>query len=508
MKQILKNSFYQIIGIYAIIILFVSLGLFWKYSLQFHILAIIIALFGITITKTKLKDINVKHFYFLFIISIFFMLFTRIYSSQGIPLGYDMGIYKYGIENFNFFNTASWLKGTLTPGFFYLTFLLSQFFSSNSILTYIFILFNIILGLSIYFVTKEYFNQKTGIIALLLYAVSIIQFKVFTYLYYKNILGLITLLWSIYFLRKERRIPFIIFSILTGILHRPTFFILGLSYLFYSILNYKDIKKHIINGISILLITSIFYMGYFKESILPLISPVARSFIETGTTSGTFINFFTYQYSVLAYLPLAILGFFYLIRRKDYNMFFFWSIITFAIVYFQFFFFNRFIIMLDIVLIILAGVGFSLLISKHSKLGGTILIVLLLSLAFVTINEALNIQPLISDEELETIGYLQNTEKNAYVMSTSSIYSPYILGYSNRETIAPGLFQYNQHNEQEWQIFWTTQDINQIKEFLDKYDKPLYIFIGEKQPNNLEQFGSCFEMYYEKEENKIYKYNC
>jgi hypothetical protein len=508
MKSILKNSFYQLIGIYSIIILFISLGLFWKYSLQFHILAIVVALLGITITKVKLKEDKVKYFYYFFGIAILFILFTRIYTLQGIPLGYDAGIYKYAIENFKFFQTESWLKSSLTPGFFYLTFLLKQFFSSNTIITYIFIAFNVILGISIYFVTKEYFNKKAGIIALLLYSLSIIQFKVFTYLYYKNILGLITLLWSLYFLRKEKRISFIIFSVLTGILHRPTFFIFGLSYLGYSILNYKDIKKHIINGISILFFTSIFYIGYFKESILPLISPVAKSFIETGTASGTFINFFTYQYSVLAYLPLAILGFFYLIKRKDYNMFFFWSIITFAIVYFQFFFFNRFIIMLDIALIILAGAGFSILISKHKNLGISILIILLFSLAFVTINESLNTQPLISDKELETIQYLQNTEENAYVMSTLSLYSPYILGYSNRNTIAPGLFQYNQHKEQEWQEFWTTNDINQIKQFLDKYDKPLYIFIGEKQLNNLKQFDSCFEIYYEKEKNEIYKYTC
>ena len=56
--------------------------------------------------------------------------------------------------------------------------------------------------------------------------------------------------------------------------------------------------------------------------------------------------------------------------------------------------------------------------------------------------------------------------------------------------------------------FWTTEDINQIKEFMNQYEKPLYIFIGQKQKDNLEQFTECFELYYNQNTNKIYKYTC
>jgi hypothetical protein len=507
MKQTLNNTFIQLIGIYSVIILLISLGLFWKYSLQFHIAAIIIAILGITILPKKLEDNKIKYLNILFGLAIFLTLIIRIIPTYDIPLGYDAGIYKHGIENFKFFQTESWLKSSLTPGFFYLTFLLNQIFSVNSILTWIFILFTLLLGLSIYLVTKKYFNKKAGIAAFLIYSLSTIQFKVFTYLYYKNVLGITTALLAIYFLKKQR-IPFIIFSILTGILHRPTFFIFGLAYISYILINRKDIKQHIINGISILAATSIFYIGYLKESILPLISPVTKSFIETGTSPGTFINFFTYQYSVLAYLPFALLGFLYLIKKRDFNLLTLWGILSFIIVYFQFFFFNRFIIMLDIALIILAGLGFAVLYTKNKKLAIPLFIIMLISLSFITISESINTKPLISQEELNTIKQLNDTEENSYVMATSSIYSPYILGYSNRKTIAPGLFQYNQHNEQEWIIFWTTDNIEEIKEFMNPYEKPLYIFIGQKQSDNLEQFGECFTIQNENEKNKIYKYTC
>ena len=505
MKQILNNTFIQLISIYFLVILLISIGLFWKYSLQFHIAAIIISLFGISILPKELKQTKLKYFNILFGLAIFLTLSIRLLPQSPMPLGYDAGIYKYGIENFRFFQSSSWLKATFTPGFLYLTFLLKQIFTTNAILTYIFTIFNLILGLTIYLTTKEYFNKRVGLIAFLIYSVSIIQFKVFTYLYYKNILGLITALLAIYFLKKKR-IPFIIFSVLTAIIHRPTFFVLGLSYLIHTIIN-ENKKQHIINGISILIISTIFYIGYFKESILPLISPIAKSFIETGTAPGTFINFLTYQYSVLAYLPLALLGLFYLIKRKDFNLITLWTVISFLIVYFQFFFFNRFIIMLDIALIILASLGIEILYNKNKKLATIITIIFLVSLSYVTISEAINTKPLITNEELDTIKELNNTEENAYVMATSSIYSPYVLGYSNRKTIAPGLFQYNKHNEEEWIIFWTTDNIEEIKQFLSEYEKPLYIFIGKKQQDNLEQFEECFKLQNETR-NKIYKYTC
>ena len=249
-------------------------------------------------------------------------------------------------------------------------------------------------------------------------------------------------------------------------------------------------------------------MGFIKQAILPLIAPVTQSLLQPGTSPGTFIDFFTYQYSILTYLPFALIGLFYLIKQKDYNLIFFSTIISLAIVYFQFFFFNRFIIHLDLFLIILAGVGFSTLIQYRKKIGALITIILLISAGVLVTQEALNTKPLINKEELETIKQLQNTEEGAYVMATASLYSPYVLGYSGRKTIAPGLFEYNQHNKAEWTNFWTTKDLEEIKQFLNKYNKPLYIYVGAKQPNNIAQFNQCFETYYEQNNNKIYKYTC
>ncbi len=527
MKEILKNSFYQLLVVYAVLIALISFNLFWKYTYHFEIFALIIAILGIFIIsrdnlRTK-KVINNKIHYFLIILALLLIITLRVipYLDNSIPLGYDTGIYKYGIEH-GLQNYDNWiLRGGLEPGFLYLMKPFTWIFNSQFILTYFLIGFCVMLGIGIYLVTKEYFNKEAALISLLIYSLSLIQFKTFWYMYYKNIIGLSLALFSIYFLKRYKDAGnkkfiwlFVILGGLLGSIHRPTFYIFGLSYFFYVVFgfikerDYRILKQNITNGILILLIAGVFYLGKFSQAVFVVLPWVAEGFLQPGQSPGTFINFFTYQFSTLTYLPFAILGLFFLIKKRYFNILFFWALITALIVYFQFFFFNRFIIHLDIMLIILSGAGFSIIIENKKKIGYLILIIMIFSSGFLAFNDSFNSKPLISANELETIKYFQNTESNSYAMSTSSIYSTWILGYSGRKTIAPGLFDYDTHTEDEWIVFWTTEDISKIKTFMNAYEKPLYIFIGQKQNNNLDKFRECFEIIYELDNNKIYKYTC
>lgn len=510
-KNIAKETFILLFIAYTLIIMLISLSFISKYYLHFEILALIIAFLGIAIISEK-KDlrINKKLHIALFILSIILIFFFRFmpYINNQIPIGYDTGIYKYAIEN-GLRNSDFWVLSGVEPGFLYLMKPLSFLFSTQFILTYLFIFFNILLGLAIYLSTKEY-GKLPALISLLVYSVSIIQFKVFTYMYYKNILALACLLFSVYFLKRENKLFFVIFSILIGIIHRPTFYIFGLAYLFYAFLspikhnqykyNLKLMWKNIILGIIILLVTSIFYIGKFSPAITTMFSPVLSSFIEPGESPGTFINFRVYQFSTLAYLPFAVLGFFYLINHKKFNLLFFLTLITGIIVYFQFFFFNRFIIHLDIFLIILSGLGFSMLISYKKKLGIIIFIILFLSLAYTTFNQASTTSSGITQEQFNLIKQLENTENNSIILSISSEYSPWVLGYSNRKTLAPGLFDTNwSHNQ--WQDLWQG-DANKTRELLLIYNTSIYLFAGNKPFNS-----PCFSLW-KGEANKIFRYIC
>ncbi len=529
LKQILQDSFYQLLFIYVILIVIVSLGVFSKFTLHFEIFAVIIALLGFfVIRKSPDKFINKKLHIALFIIALLLIVLFRAipYIGNNIPLGYDTGLYKYAVES-GLQNLDHWVRAGVEPGFLYLMEPLTWLFSTQFILTWLFIAFNIILGLAIYLFASSYFGKRVAVISLLIYSVSVVQFLVFTFMYYKNIIGLSLMLFSLYFLKKNEsnsnvklgfwnrnRILFIVFAGFLGAVHRPTFYIFGLSYFVYAFINpLKDkkynfavLKSHIINGIIILLIAGLFYIGRFSPAITGIYGPVLEGFISPGESPGTFISFFNYQFSTLAYLPFALLGFFYLLKKRQYNILFLWTIINSSIVYFQFFFFNRFIIHLDIALIILAGIGFSIIIDNKKKFGVFVLILMLFSSGFITLNEAKNAKPLISEQGLELIKNLDDlTEEDAFIMSVSKEYSPWVLAYSGRKIIAPGLFDENQWNKEEWKLFWSTTDKNVTINLMSVYnlEKPIYLFAGTKTFKN-----PCFELFLEKGKNEVYKYIC
>ncbi|MEK6883521.1 MAG: hypothetical protein AABY22_28090, partial [Nanoarchaeota archaeon] len=237
MKSILKNSFWQLITLYTLIIVLVLFGIFSKYALQFNILAIVIGIIGAFSLKDSQEiKLNKKIHYILLAIGLILIIVLRIipYLNNSIPLGYDPGLYKYGIEN-GLQNKDDWiLRGGMEPGFLYLMSFFKAFLSTDFILTYLLIGFCILLGLGVYFVSKEYFNKTTALIAVFIYAFSLIQFKTFWYMYYKNIIGMMLMLFSFYFLKKYEWLDkkiwnylFIISAGLLGAIHRPTFYIFG-----------------------------------------------------------------------------------------------------------------------------------------------------------------------------------------------------------------------------------------------------------------------------------------
>ena len=78
-KSITQNSFYQLLAVYVFLVLLISLNLFWKYSLQMSVFALVIAVLGIFIVsdynklrileslEDKPKKFNKKLHYILFV---------------------------------------------------------------------------------------------------------------------------------------------------------------------------------------------------------------------------------------------------------------------------------------------------------------------------------------------------------------------------------------------------------------------------------------------------------
>lgn len=521
----LKNSFYQLIVIYAILIAMMYFGFMSKYSLRFQIFALIIAVIGaITISQNKEEPLSKKLHLIIFILAILFIIILRIipYIDNDVPIGYDAGIYKYAID-YGLERNDLWIVTgpTMEPAFLYLMEPFKLFFSSDFIIKWIFIASIILLGFALYWCTKLYFGKNPALISLLFYSISLTQFLTFTFMYFRNILGLSLMLLSIGLLKKYELskkksylYSFIALAGILGAMHRATFYIFGLSYFFYTFFvgwkNNYDFKKYftyVIYGVIIILIALSFYIGRFWPAITTIIEPVANSFVNSGESPGTFISFFEYQFSSLVYLPFALLGLLYILRTKKFSFLAVWAIVNLAIVYFQFFFFNRFIIHLDIILIIFAGLGANLVIQERKKTGLIVLGILLVASACSITQESLKAQnQVITQEDIDLIEELgQITDTNSIIMSFSQEYSPWILAYSNRTIIAPGLFDEDKWNEKEWNIFWYNSTEENTKELMSRYDleRSIYLYTGTKSFNN-----ACFNQFLEENGRNVYEYNC
>ena len=153
------------------------------------------------------------------------------------------------------------------------------------------------------------------------------------------------------------------------------------------------------------------------------------------------------------------------------------------------------------------GLGFSLLIQEKKWLGVGVLALLFISSAYIITKESLSAKnQIITEEDLSVIKELSiTTEQNSMIISFSKEYSPWILAYSNRTIIAPGLFDENKWNESEWNTFWYGADEQKTIELMNQYNttRPIYIYTGTKSFNN-----ACFNKFLGKNGRNVYEYVC
>ena len=444
----------------------------------------------------KRKEVQIKKAWVFLPIIIILLVRIIPYIYNSVPLGYDPGIYKYAFETYwgtlphiNL-KQADWFQGMYPPGLFIFGDLLYLVgYPIQFILTHFLIIIELFLGLAVYLFVKKIESRNTAIIAVILFAISIVQFQTFWWGYYKNILGLFLILVTFYLLEKKSYL-----AILTGTFlaatHRPTFLLFGLSliayFIFQCIRQRKFLKQEFITGLSILFLSFPFYFETFRESILSLVEPVLGAVVKGGGP-GTFMDFDKYIYYTLIYIPFALLGATSLIRKRKFSYLFFCFLFSFVIVFFKMFFYNRFIIHLDLMVVILASITFyEILQAVYKNIYGKLAVWLLVGVgvAIIFLTSARS-HPLISEQELERIkGFCNLPEKEAYVMATDKHYSPWLLGYSCHRTIAPGLFEWNKWDKTKWMGFWfgSPERRAELMHEYDEYEEPIYIYVGERQP--------------------------
>ncbi len=302
------------------------------------------------------------------------------------------------------------------------------------------ILLNLLAGFGIYQVAKKYFNEKAAFFSLLIFSLSISQFLVYWVFYAKMTVAIILTLIAFNLIQKKswQLIPI---AILIGFFHPLTLLPFLLAILMFSV--FEKSRFFLLISFFSVLISSFFinwdkFWGYiyYAEKYLK-----GGQYIEgvSEVLAGNFVQLDFYQnFLALIYLPFAILGFIRLIYNKKFTFLFYYALVNFSFIYFNFIFHNRFIILLDIIFIILAGevlLNF-LQVFRTNKLIKLIFAVILVILIGNITYQSWITEPIINNKELEEIKLFSKIENEIPVVSNDTRYIHVLKGYGNHPIIS------------------------------------------------------------------------
>lgn len=437
------------------------------------------------------------------------------YFSSNVPLGYDPGIFRaYFLDYFqnlphiDLYHLDTWVKQIYEPWLWFLTnILLLIWYDVDFLLSFWLVFFSLITGFFLYLILKE--NSKVmALLWLSMYFLSIVQYKAFWWNYYKQIIWILFLFTTIYLFQKKKYILAIPSMISMFIINRASGVFFVLMFIFYKIyevilvkkINFKDI---IIVWIAWLLALWI-YFPILQYQLLDLIKPLATT-IMTEWKSWTF---FTREefWDVSIFFIILALGWIYILvnkmilERKKLQLIDFWFIVGLLWTTLGLFFYNRFLIFFDIFLIVFASYFLYFWYEKNKKV-----FVVFTSLFFLAQGSMYfhyvknNAHPLISQKEFDKIQEISTlVEDDAVIMVTHKNYSPWLIGYTRKKVIAPGLFDWNTWSLETWIEWWSKSDWAKKCEMLKSYSeyKNLYLWIWERQPRENLTNGNCFKTIY------------
>jgi len=407
------------------------------------------------------------------------------------PLGYDTGIYRYEL----------WSSFQALPGYVSQLFLglplltnVPQLFggSLDEIMTGGYVLMALLLPLSMLMVSERMWGRRGSFLVLFLFFVSLIQWKAFTMVFYKQLLALALSFYSLWLFEKRSWLVLVVIPFI-ALLQPLDAFLVGVSYGLYGIWSsFSSVQER--RYFFKLLLAGIVFMGglllldqdfwrrawdIFSQGIL------YPDLLEDSLRSGVFLSLSDYGYQTAFFFVFGMTG---VVldwkQRKRWPLLTWYFLVIFGWIAFGLFFYERLLVHLDAVLILFAGFAFSSFAYAFARdRWGKVLLTGVVFGLFLPIILVLNrFQPSVSASELERIEqFCKTLPAGAYVAATDSFYGPWLRGYClDQRVFGPGLFVDNRWSYPEWQAFWTG-DRKKIAELLSRYESEVYFYRGEQQ---------------------------
>ncbi len=469
-RATLGASYVHLVVLFVLVVLLLRAQ--WMISSDVNLLwfAIVLGILGLTIAPTK-RHLGFQSWWVYVAFALALLLRAIPYFTNTVPLGYDPGLHVYAAEHpFG----EDWLQEAYPLPFVLFSGAAQWLFGSAFSVSWLFVILSAACVFGVSYCLLRIADKDVAAVGSLLFVVSIAQFETFWYNYYKNVFGILALLLAIVHLPRMHKFDWklILFGTLVSIAHNPALFLFGLSYFFFMVVARRCTWAALANGAAILGLFVLLNIDRVQAYILPQLYWSAKGL--GGGGAGTFFDSYTYLLYMLPFIPFAITG--YLRHWKKYEL----SIpatLALFVVLFGLFFHNRFIIYLDLFVILFAALGIVDVIRARERFAWVLGILFAISFVVITVH-ALHSKPLLSQEEFERISSFDDVlPANATVLSTDKFYSPWLKGYVHRTVVAPGLFG-SSDTEEDWIAFVSAERTT----FLKDKPRPLYVFVGEQQP--------------------------
>ncbi len=459
-----------------------------------------------------MKYKNTKHLPYI-ILWLWFLLGIvrlRYFTYSNIPLWYDPGMYKEifshyrnVITSFDFSLLPQWIRHEPLLGI--IAALANRLWISfDWMLTRGIGIINLIPWLLLFrrFKHKEN-NLRWGVLAAVLYRISIVQYQVFWSGYFKQTLGVSFMLMILILGEKKKLLLQSVLFFLLILLHKHTSLYTGAILAFSAMteriatkrLPWKKMIYRTIAGWCALLL----YIPLRSRIMTEAVKAIWESTWWDFMTIGMYI-----KYSRLVII-LSLFGFWrrmkeiFGTKKNGIDVTVFWYILGILWIFFSLVNYNRTLVFLDIFVIIFAAYFLIQLFQLHSRIG---IAAIGISLLGLSTQYLLYIQdhafPLISHEEFDSIKNIGNiTEPNALIMNTHRNYSPWIMGRSQRAYINPGmsdrdLWTHQQRNQ--WRAVDGNQKCTMLQSTYAKLNRPLYLRLWELQFKENLWWWNCFQL--------------
>lgn len=440
------------------------------------------------------------------------------FRSSSIPLWYDPGLYKSMFLSYtqlwvsrDFSSLPAWILSMYEPwlGMEWSLRLLLTWWRTDSLLTIWIILAAFLPAVGVWLLARRRW-RFAWTAAFLLAIFSFTQYQVFWWHYWKQLIAMFFVAILVWWRDRRKRRQMVPIVAALFLIHRPAAVLVacvaiirGITLIFCRA--YHDFFR-LCTSVLISLLLTILPLAPFWETLFAPLFWFFITEIDLPTINESFQQWGTFltvrEYLLVGWLTL-LWALWWVAKSqkiiKEQTVALFAFIILFLRVFGQWFFFQRMIWYLDMFVLVFAGVCSSLLRKGQRWKKMIVILLFCVQIGMMIYRTYRTYRPLIEQEEFAFISQMGTTIENDAVIIVPGInYSPRVQWRTQREVIAPWLFDMNRRwfLDGDWTTKWIDVSAEEkcrwlLQDYPELVHRPLYLWIWSKQELTDIQ-GACF----------------